>query len=148
MATELSQDLVIPAYTDTQLTVKKVEKGLPISELGCTKFAIDKFTFSSYKNVNDTSIEHSLGYLPQIVILYSSYKAMEYITIFEGYLTHSRFSGKYEGFFRSKDSSSAIYGTNMVIFGEGDKSYVKIKPDGYVVCYYGPGIEYTLITMA
>lgn len=148
MATELSQDLVIPAYTDTELTVKKVEKGLPISELGCTKFAIDKFTFSAYKNINETLVEHSLGKTPEIVILYSEYKILRHNTIVDGYLLHMMGGNSLQGFFRNHEPSSTGYGINMVTLGEVNKAHVKIKPDNYNVCYYGAGVEYTLITMA
>ena len=55
VATELSQDLVIPAYTDAELTVKKVEKGVTGIDFGTVTFA---------STTSDPIIPHSLKKTP------------------------------------------------------------------------------------
>ena len=60
VATELSQDLVIPAYTDTELTVKKVEKGVT---------GIDFGEVTQSKAQKTITVEHSLGVVPKFAVL-------------------------------------------------------------------------------
>lgn len=63
VATELSQDLVIPAYTDTQLTVKKVEKGLK-ADFGTVNFPTNSNLLITF------TIEHGLGVVPKSFYLF------------------------------------------------------------------------------
>lgn len=64
MATEIEQDLVIPAYTDTELTVKKVEKGMQ-ADFGTIKLVED-----SKRKVQTITIYHSLGTVPKSFYLF------------------------------------------------------------------------------
>lgn len=147
VATELSQDLVIPAYTDTELMVKKVEKGLPISELGCTKFAIDKFTLSSDEDISSSDYykyeaKHSLDVIPKYALLYANNigksKSAYYVTqgaffYGRGLLCFENLSGDisdYSGYMPITNTTVTIQGGNW-----GSK-------------YLAGGVEYTLITMA
>ena len=64
MATEIEQDLVIPAYTNTELTVKKVKKGMQAD------FGTINLVEGSNGRVQTITIYHNLGATPESFYLF------------------------------------------------------------------------------
>lgn len=144
VATELSQDLVIPAYTDTQLTVKKVEKGLPLPPT-YTKYDIVKVIPSrdTYSN-NGFTIHHNLGCFPKFFFLQAGQKLTE--------LNHIQ--AIIGGAGASQDNANFIYqqGNSYTFESQKQSTYNPIETqlqfNWYSNMIFKAGIEYTLITMA
>ena len=108
VATELSQDLVIPAYTDTELTVKKVEKGLK-ADFGTVNFPANSNLLITF------TIEHGLGVVPKSFYLFPN-----------GYI------------YNPKDENYAKWGgvaiSNNKVFGTS--TYSAYSGDIYNIWYY------------
>ena len=118
--------------------------GLPLETFGCTKYAIDKFSFSADTSLS-TTIYHNLGTTPTRAFIIGDVTSSGYSE--RGYLIDSYYTKSYgsncyyyycvwESFIKS--TKYAV--SNWVL------SDNTVKQGGS--CYYRAGVEYTLITMA
>ena len=124
---------------------EKVGDGLTPEMFGCTKMAVDKYTFASQTDLA-TGIPHSLGVAPKYVFIFSyltdlptlSYYLIEYYGrcagnsnggITQGWMIYSS-SGKWE------HTSMGFVNTESIL--KANASYY----------YWLTGVEYTAITMA
>ena len=125
---------------------EKVVDGIPLELLGCTKYAIDTFTSSTRALLNRTSISHSLGEKPKIIIL----TAVDFTST-------TNYDVEKVGIFNLSDvgqGGQIIYynsdATNMrssdsLGFGSLSDSSITVGGSSY---YYPAGQVYKLITMA
>ena len=128
---------------------EKVVEGIPLSQLGFTKFAIDTVKYTSRTPCKNYPINHSLGEKPKIAILLpditgyasgvSNYDVRGFAAL-KGYDGNIEESCCYYAYYNSGSISGA---TTSAIFTESTAQISKSSTH-----YYGKNITYTLLTMA
>ena len=120
-------------------------KGIDPSLFGCTKYAVDKFTFSSQIASEQAVLNHSLGRVPRIAVLVPDANISG----------TQKFHTGVAVFLNGGSSGSMGY---IILGGSGSESTsssvsltannTTIKLRSYSGYYFATGVEYTLITMA
>ena len=124
---------------------EKVGDGLTPEMFGCTKMAVDKYTFASKSTLN-VPIPHSLGEIPKYLFIFSEVNAptsdsSNYLVRYWGAMPKSSKSTM-AGF---KDyRSSNDWGNTTEFFYNTDTQIVSNK----TFEFWLTGVEYTIITMA
>lgn len=129
---------------------EKIDGGLTPEVFGCSKVAIDKFTFSTQQDLN-TRLSHSLGVVPVYAFLVSTQNVSLSYAVEYGTITEISSADTYYGMARLKTNSGHTYSTYSL-------SNASLRPTNATVqflggsyggtTYYEAGVEYTLITMA
>ena len=132
------------AYVGQELLHGTAKEGMPPELLGCTKYAVDKFTYSENTQASTVEIVHSLGEIPKYAFIIPSSVDVASLT-YIGYVLSGSFIG-------TPTSAYAILETianngnvgSVDCYGTYSANTVLIKAS----YYYLSGVEYTLITMA
>ena len=124
---------------------ERVSEGITPQMFGCTKMAVDKYTFAS-KSALNVGIPHSLGEIPKYVFIFSEVDeptstSSAYLTKYWGAMpvNSSRVVDGYMDYTQSdswKNSTLSLYNTDILI-----KSNIDFE-------YWLTGVEYTIISMA
>ena len=122
-----------------------VGDGLTPEMFGCTKMAVDKYTFASSSKLNG-NIPHSLGEIPKYLFILTGVDdptsdSNLYFVAYRG-ATLKKSPSAMDGFFEYKSSNT--WNNNTARLYNSDTE-IKLTFTNY---YCIPGIEYTFITMA
>ena len=118
---------------------------------GCTKIAIDKFTYTSNTNSNGRRLTHSLGQIPKIVIVKADGLKKSttgyYSANFGVAITSPSNCPLWSWEYVNKGGVKSVYGSSSA--ANTAHTPTEVYSAGTVSGnYYEGGIEYTLITMA
>lgn len=134
------------ACVNGQLLEGLMSEGLGLSLFGCTKFAVDKFTFSTHADSSDNILNHSLNDVPKYAFLFSNITVgitgTGNYAVIEGGI--KMFDGVSYGWGVRKSGTSAnnyIEPTVSELTNTTIRFYLSSSS-------YKAGEEYTLITMA
>ena len=121
---------------------------------GCTKCAVDKFTFSERTAASSTWVNHSLGEIPKIsfVISESSLSSKVQYDLYFSALWKAPFIGN-NSTEEYCEAFPVIWGASNFTANAGQGIYSNYLTDESIRIYgrdsyYVSGVEYTLITMA
>ena len=124
---------------------KVVGDGLTPEMFGCTKMAIDKYTFASQTAI-DVGIPHSLGVAPKYVFIFSYSTDLpplsSYLIEYFGRCPGDSNGGTTQGWIIYSSSGEWRY-RSLEFYN--NKSVVKSNANYY---YWLTGVEYTVVTMA
>lgn len=122
-----------------------------LSVTGCTKIAVDKFTFSTRTNFNSSmgTISHSLGKIPKIIIILSSMlnrdsTSSNMVNAF--FMPIGGYSYNFSGV--SCNTSTSYPGTYASSSFNLNATSDGINKQSSSTVYFEAGVEYTLITAA
>ena len=136
---------------------EKVVEGLSLEVFGCTKYAVDEFSYASDTAVpgyNATNtINHSLGVIPKFAFIIADYDAIPSgsTKILLTALTNITPSAWHTGYSYTFGESGAIsYAESYTISGKGraTETTISLYNNSSQAYYYGAGIKYKVITMA
>ena len=120
---------------------EKVVDGIDPALFGCTKYAVDTFTFTN-ETLCSTALNHSLGEIPKIAFLYSNPSTSNNSRMKTGAIYGRTDETTGDIFFRGTIESETSLETKSGILSQA--SVIFQRP----YWYYLAGVEYTLITMA
>lgn len=139
------------AYVHQNLVEGTMEAGIPTSLFGCTKFAIDEFSFTADTSVIPTTIKHSLGETPTAFMIIpktpiNGTQNIYVVGVPNGIFMNNGYVHRYPVV---KDRASASYSVNtnynmQPIFTSTE---LQIKGGTNALTWHA-GTTYTLITMA
>ena len=136
---------------------EKVVEGLSLEVFGCTKYAVDEFSYASDTAVpgyNATNtINHSLGVIPKFAFIIADYDAIPSgsTKILLTALTNITPSAWHTGYSYTFGASGAIsYSESHMISGKSraTETTISLYNNSSQAYYYGAGIKYKVITMA
>ena len=136
---------------------EKVVEGLSLEVFGCTKYAVDEFSYASDTAVpgyNATNtINHSLGVIPKFAFIIADYDAIPSgsTKILLTALTNITPSAWHTGYSYTFGASGAISGAeSYMISGKSraTETTISLYNNSNQAYYYGAGIKYKVITMA
>ena len=136
------------AYVGQQLiqgTLKPVN-GFDISLMGCTKFAVDKFTFSG-RTATTVESSHSLGEIPKFAFLIANGEPSTGVELVKALIVSGDGSASNCYITYNNSSNPRVAGGYPGGLGLATNSTVKIETYN-TTAYYAAGVEYTLITLA
>ena len=131
---------------------EKVVDGLDLSLFGCTKYAVDKFTFSS-NTTYKTTVNHSLGEIPKFTFIIgpeeypsgtnTSIRVWRLIAQDSYFISYGGYIGRFSF---NKFTDVDMYSSELNKYLNRTASTININNDDSQS--YFAGVEYTLITMA
>ena len=136
---------------------EKVVEGLSLEVFGCTKYAVDEFSYASDTAVPGynakNTINHSLGVIPKFAFIIADYDAIPSgsTKILLTALTNITPSAWHTGYSYTFSESGAISWTeSYMISGKSraTETTISLYNNSNQAYYYGAGIKYKVITMA
>lgn len=124
---------------------ERVSEGLTPEMFGCTKMAVDTFSFSSRGQMGTKVISHSLNDVPKMAIIIPKTKPTTNYNMFAFFGTnpYGVSGNKSNGSFASYENSGS-FGTVQGNF----RSEISQVGTSIMNAYYEAGVEYTLFTFA
>lgn len=135
------------------------EEGFSLELLGCTKYAVDTFSFTSDTFASNATLHHSLGGIPKFIYISTDYTHSDYLSSDKTYIKEGIFFSK--GITNSSSTGNA-YGVGYNIGAYGGKQLVSSSGEditdttlsnlsigaNWKVATFKAGATYAIISMA
>ena len=136
-----------------------VEEGFSLELLGCTKYAVDTFSFTSDTFASNATLHHSLGGIPKFIYISTDYTHSDYLSSSKTYIKEGIFFSK--GITNSSSTGNAYgvvynigaYGGEQLVGSDGEyitDTTLSTSPIGAndKVAIFKAGATYAIISMA